>query len=76
MMMMLMKFGRREIGDIMRCLPYTARRPLKGPKNAVFVPGDFDLQFRPARDQTRLPCEFGANVFSGSTNGLMAYLCQ
>jgi len=39
----------------------TKRRPPIGPKNAVFVPGDLDLQFVRAKDQTRLPCEFGAN---------------
>jgi len=48
---------------------YRARRPPKGPKNAIYVPGDLDLwpwpsNFR-ARDQLRLPCEFGANPFSG-----------
>jgi len=26
----------------------TTRRPLKGPKNAVFVPGALDLQIRPS----------------------------
>jgi len=35
-----------------------------------FVPGaltfDLDVQLVRARDQTRLPCEFGANLFSGS----------
>jgi len=48
----------------------TARRPLK---NAVFVSGDLDLWSMTltfklvwVRDQRRLPCEFGANPFSGS----------
>jgi len=52
---------------------YTARRPPKGPKNAVYVPGDLDLwpltltfKLVRARDQTCLPCEYGANPFSGS----------
>jgi len=38
-----------------------------------FVPGDldrltfdFDLQIRPSEGQTRHPCEFGTNPFSGS----------
>jgi len=51
----------------------TARRPPKGPKNVVFVPGDLDLwpltltfKLVRARDQTHLPCEFGANPFSVS----------
>jgi len=50
----------------------TERRSPKGPKNAVFIPGDLarplTLTFKliRARDQTRLPCEFGANPFSGS----------
>jgi len=44
-----------------------ARRPPKGPRNDVFVPGDLDLwpltltfKLVRASDQTRLPCEFGA----------------
>ena len=43
----------------------------------VFVPGDLDLllltltfQLVWAKDQTRLPCEFGANPFSGSCHPL------
>jgi len=41
----------------------------------VFVPGDLDLwlltfKFFPAMDQTRLPCGFGANLFSGSCHPL------
>jgi len=55
----------------------TARRLLKRPKNAVFLSlvtltFDPDLQTCPsegfvrARDQTCLPCEFGANPFRGS----------
>jgi len=28
----------------------------------------FDLQTRPSEGSTRLPCEFGANPFSGSRN--------
>jgi len=42
-------------------------------ENAVFVPGDLDLlpftltfKLVRERDQTHLPCEFGANPFSGS----------
>ena len=37
-------------------------------KMPFFVPGDLDLDIQTlrARDQTRLPCEFGANPFSGS----------
>jgi len=46
----------------------TALRLPEGPKNAVFVLGDLDLDIwtAPRRDQTRLPFEFGANPFSGS----------
>jgi len=47
----------------------TARRPPKGPKNAVFCPWwPWHLTFKRvyARDQTCLPCEFGANPFSRS----------
>ena len=35
-------------------------------KNAIFVPGDLDMQTRLSEDQTHLPCEFGANLFIGS----------
>ena len=49
---------------------FTAHRLPKGPKNAVFSPGDqtFDLDCKliGARDQTHLLCEFGANPSSGS----------
>jgi len=44
----------------------TARRPPKGPKNAVFVPGTLTFKLAKAMDQSRIPCEFGANPFSGS----------
>jgi len=60
-----------EVKDVL--LNINARRTPKGPKNTVFVPGDLDLwhltltfKLIRARDQTRLPCEFGANPFSGS----------
>jgi len=45
------------------------------PENAVFDPGNLDLwpliltfKLVRVRDQTRLPCEFGENPFSGSRN--------
>ena len=49
-------------------LPITNRTQAAGrAKNAVtFVPGDIDFKLVEARDQIRLPCEFGANLFSGS----------
>jgi len=55
----------------MKHKPHTGRR--KGRKMSFFVPGDLDLWpltltfkfFRP-RDQIRLPCDFGADLFSGS----------
>jgi len=49
----------------------TTHRPPKGPKNALFCPWwPWSLTFKLARvrDQTRIPCEFGANPFSGSGN--------
>jgi len=58
-----------------RC--FTKRKPhaghRKGRKMPFFVPSDLDLlpltltfKLVRARGQTRLPCEFGANLFSGS----------
>jgi len=44
--------------------PHTGRR--KGQNAVTFVPGDIDFKLVEARDQIRLPCEFGANLFSGS----------
>jgi len=49
----------------------TAHRPPKGRKNAIYCscwPWSLTLTFKlvQVRDQTRLPCEFGANPFSGS----------
>jgi len=48
-------------------LPNTNRTP-KGPKNAVFVPADLDLdlQTRPSEGPRHPPCEFGINSFSDS----------
>jgi len=51
----------------------TARRPPKGPKIPFFIPGNLSpltLTFKlvRARNQTRVPSEFGANPFSGSRN--------
>jgi len=43
-------------------------QPPKGLKSAVVVPDDLDLQLVRARNQTRLPCEFGANPFRSSTD--------
>jgi len=44
----------------------TARRPQKGPKNAVFALATLTFKLVRARDETRLLCEFGTNPFSGS----------
>jgi len=41
-----------------------ARRPAKGPKNAVLSLVTLTFKLIRAKDQTRLPCEFGANPFS------------
>ena len=44
------------------------RRPITLQCAATFfVPGDLDLQTRPS-EETRLPCEFGADPFSGFRN--------
>jgi len=45
----------------------TARRPRKGPKKCRFLSlVTLTLKLVQVRDQTHLPCEFGANPFSGS----------
>jgi len=44
-----------------------ARRPPKGPENAAFLSlVTLTLKLVTARNQTCLPCEFGANPFSSS----------
>jgi len=54
-------------------VPFRPHRGVLWVHRALFVPGDLDpwpltLTFKlvQARDQTRLPCEFGTNPFSGS----------
>jgi len=47
----------------------TIQRPLKGPKNAVFLSlVTVTFKLVRVRDQTHLACEFGANPFIGSTD--------
>ena len=55
--------------------PNTNRTQAAKGRKMFFVPGDLDLwplistfKLVRAKDQTRLPCEFGANPFSGSRN--------
>jgi len=60
-----------EVKDVL--LNINRTQDAKKGRKTVFVPGDLNLwhltltfKLVRARDQTRLPCEFGANPFSGS----------